>query len=76
MLSPTEELNPSPDTILSHSVIVATVIWEIEQAGKEAQIGPTGPLNHLFVPDSIHSQQWVEWLPLFLPTFSWYDLNW
>lgn len=61
-----KETNSRPNTILPASCVVAAVTWEIESVFREAQrLQPdpgSGPLNRLFVPDSVRSQtlQWVH----------------
>lgn len=54
------EASTNPDTILPSSCIVVAVTWKIQSLVKRAQqtqpdLG-NGPPNHLFVPDSTHSQ--------------------
>jgi len=61
-----EETPSKPDTILPPSCVVAAVTWQIKSLVKEAQRtqpGPgNGPVNRLFVPDSVRSQvlQWAH----------------
>ncbi|KAI3364400.1 hypothetical protein L3Q82_010825 [Scortum barcoo] len=49
-----EDVTPCPDTIISHSHLVAPLTWEIEERVKAVQEGQPGPSacpqNRLFVP--------------------------